>query len=878
MVRTFQKFMLLLAVNFLLMIIIFTSLSTPINAQEGAQASRQLTGVISVLYGDHPETPQILYQLHAPDGTSYLLYIPPEVLGAAGGIVAIQRQTATITFADVLPATTAASEAVLVVNALTLLPTPTLDALEPAATGAQTWVNLLCRFKNDAAEPFTPAGITALFGNTAPFINRYWQEASMNQYSVPSVTTTNWASLPKTRAEYIALGSPNVYLTALFADCTALHTASVTYNNFYGINMFFNNQLDNSYWGGSCQFVTLQGIQKCWRATWLPYYNSTDLHAYAHEMGHAQGLPHSNNSDGDSNPYDSLVDVMSGRPCLIYVAAYGCQQPHLNAVHKAFQNWIAAERDLDITTTSTNTIILDRSSLPNSPNYYTASIRTTNPNVYYVVEARRNDFTNFDSTLYSSGVVIYEVNLTRSEPVWQSNAVSDGTSGDGPGVFLVGETYRNFAQNFAVQVNSQTTNGYNVTITKGLLADSPDLVTTLQNTTSGNGKILYTVRVQNTGTVPVTNALLAIDNPSNLHLNKFTGTSACTRVSYINSTTCAIGNLGAGQQMEFMLDFRPTNSASATLRPVAVSNEIETNSTNNRLSLTTPIVTPLPDLFLNLTANKSPSAALNEQITYTLRAQNAGGVSGSSVTLTFALPAGLSYGGFGWNYYGFFSGVSCSYSAPNVTCSIASFGSSYSFGDYFDLNVYATGTSNGIKIVAANATLSGTDATPADNATSLPIYIGVTGTVTGHVDLSRAVAAPNAVYAETVTVTISDGASGIQLISGDITTDTSGNFTQVGVPPGNYKIRVKSSSTLSVVWTGTITAGTNTIDFGLLREGDADNNNLVNITDFSLLATSFGKISTDVGFDGRTDFNADGLVNITDFSLLATHFGQTGQN
>ena len=55
-----------------------------------------------------------------------------------------------------------------------------------------------------------------------------------------------------------------------------------------------------------------------------------------------------------------------------------------------------------------------------------------------------------------------------------------------------------------------------------------------------------------------------------------------------------------------------------------------------------------------------------------------------------------------------------------------------------------------------------------------------------------------------------------------------------------------------------------------------NNDNLVDITDFSLLRATFGKGCGDPGYDGRADFTGDCLVDITDFSLLRGNFGQVG--
>jgi len=117
------------------------------------------------------------------------------------------------------------------------------------------------------------------------------------------------------------------------------------------------------------------------------------------------------------------------------------------------------------------------------------------------------------------------------------------------------------------------------------------------------------------------------------------------------------------------------------------------------------------------------------------------------------------------------------------------------------------------------------------------------------------------------------------------TSNSNGVLTIPNIPYGDYTVWVKHPQYLSeprtindllpviAITTPNVTMTANPLSF---RAGDANDDNLVNITDFSLLATSFGKTIGTIGFDSRTDFNADGIVNISDFSLLATNFGQIG--
>lgn len=106
-----------------------------------------------------------------------------------------------------------------------------------------------------------------------------------------------------------------------------------------------------------------------------------------------------------------------------------------------------------------------------------------------------------------------------------------------------------------------------------------------------------------------------------------------------------------------------------------------------------------------------------------------------------------------------------------------------------------------------------------------------------------------------------------------VTTDQSGNFTLSGLTPGTYDISVKNPHTLRNIKTGvTLAAGTtHPLGFGTLLEGDASDDNCVNIIDFSILKTGFIP-----GYDARADFNQDGYVNISDFSLLKLNFGLCG--
>jgi hypothetical protein len=136
--------------------------------------------------------------------------------------------------------------------------------------------------------------------------------------------------------------------------------------------------------------------------------------------------------------------------------------------------------------------------------------------------------------------------------------------------------------------------------------------------------------------------------------------------------------------------------------------------------------------------------------------------------------------------------------------------------------------------------------------------------------------APNSGWIISAHAILTPSGGGAPVFDQIVTSDSYGQLTLVGLAPGTYHLWLKGTHALAVTQDVTIALGINTVSSSALREGDSDNNNLVNLTDFSILASTFSRQFGDPGFDSRADFNGDGVVNLTDFSLLAVSFGQTG--
>jgi hypothetical protein len=115
------------------------------------------------------------------------------------------------------------------------------------------------------------------------------------------------------------------------------------------------------------------------------------------------------------------------------------------------------------------------------------------------------------------------------------------------------------------------------------------------------------------------------------------------------------------------------------------------------------------------------------------------------------------------------------------------------------------------------------------------------------------------------------------LYSFEVTTSKSGNTAtaQLAVNPGLYDISLVTPHSLVNVKRGVSVASTSTIvALGTLLEGNANDDNKVNIQDFGLLAKTYGRSNNDAGFDARADFDRNNKINITDFGLLAANYGK----
>jgi len=119
--------------------------------------------------------------------------------------------------------------------------------------------------------------------------------------------------------------------------------------------------------------------------------------------------------------------------------------------------------------------------------------------------------------------------------------------------------------------------------------------------------------------------------------------------------------------------------------------------------------------------------------------------------------------------------------------------------------------------------------------------------------------------------------AGAFLSSELVSTDQNGE-AEITIPSQNsdLTIWVKGERTLAASkYIGTVAVGS-TVDVGTLSVGDANDDNNVDMNDFFIFASNFGKSFGNVGFNRIADFDNNGEVDMNDFFIFASNFGKTG--
>ena len=449
--------------------------------------AKQLQGRLEMIWGDGRPGPNrkstAIVRLVEDNGRRHLLD-PTSAKQAAGDLHGLANRRVAVTLVPQSQIKTSGTSGLLVPEVI--VPIDDLgsgggfsskagDISTRAVTGTKAWITVMCKFNNVATEPKPTSYFVDMYANVSGRLDHYWRQVSHQATNVAGSNASGWRTLPQSRTYYFPSGLEPRW-DDLTNNCLAAANPSVNYANYFGINLVFNGELDGNAWGGS-ETHTLDGVTKSWPITWNPpwaYMNTgaqSGISTIAHEMGHAYGMPHSNNSDGDGDTYDNPWDIMSGGwDETALDPAYGLLPQHPISYQRNLLGWVPAARlRTHNYTTATTTYTLDRASLQTSTNVLLIKLMVPGVTDYYTIEARKLSGGIYESKLPGDAVIIHSVKSGRDEPAWIVDAASPPStySDKESNMFKAGESWTTpepAGRRFRVEVLTATQSGFTVRV------------------------------------------------------------------------------------------------------------------------------------------------------------------------------------------------------------------------------------------------------------------------------------------------------------------------------------------------------------------------------------------------------------------------------
>jgi hypothetical protein len=447
------------AINILAIMVLLFQGSTS-QARQAATPDN-IEGTFSIVWGDSEYAstgPFTNYYLTSGPGRTVQLLISEEVLSSAGGALALDRQMVSVSGAWQTDGNSMPVQ--------TIIPTSGSTWSPEGIYGPQPWVSILCKFNDVPAEPNNLNFFNQMYSAQYPGLDHFWRQNSYDLANLQGSGAFGWFVLPHPRAYYFN-GSGNLIHERAALDCTQVADSTVNFNNYVGINMMFNDNLDCCAWGGAW-YLCLDGTCQVWRMTWEPPWGYQNIGVIAHETGHGFGLPHSlgNCLAGYDNRWDVLSDVWSNGTDPSF-PQFGTQGQHTIAYHKEMLEWITPDQQYTARVNTGKTITLERLALPQSDNYLEARILINNSTQhYYTLEVRQPiaQQINYDKWLPGFAVIIHDIDLTRGDPAVVIDPDGDCNTGDAGAMWTTGEVFRDANNGISVTIGQSTGSGYIVTI------------------------------------------------------------------------------------------------------------------------------------------------------------------------------------------------------------------------------------------------------------------------------------------------------------------------------------------------------------------------------------------------------------------------------
>jgi hypothetical protein len=149
----------------------------------------------------------------------------------------------------------------------------------------------------------------------------------------------------------------------------------------------------------------------------------------------------------------------------------------------------------------------------------------------------------------------------------------------------------------------------------------------------------------------------------------------------------------------------------------------------------------------------------------------------------------------------------------------------------------------------------------------------------GHVSFSGKGAAPDARWIEPFVVKgFESGNLSHVLWTTNATTNDTGVFIIPGLTPGTYDVGIKNWTCLSELVTNvTLSAGVTTVvDFGTTREGDVNNDDYIDGSDYGPLSSAWLSYPGQPNWNVRVDFNCDNYIDGSDYGTLSANWLKWG--
>ncbi len=246
-------------------------------------------------------------------------------------------------------------------------------------------------------------------------------------------------------------------------------------------------------------------------------------------------------------------------------------------------------------------------------------------------------------------------------------------------------------------VGSAPPSGVDLSITK-TAAPSP---------VQAGAPLTYTLLVSNLGPGGATGVQVFDTLPQGVAL-QYADVSAgyCAEIS--GAVDCSLNDMAAGERVTITLEVLPSQSAIGLLSntAVVVSQESDTDTSNNSASVDTLVKGGSADLRLSVT--DAPDPAYLGTITYTIRLENRGPSTALNPVLTDTLPAGVTLGAVQAP-----AGMTCASAGSAVSCSMTTLAS----GSAVTLTLSAAPASEGVYTNTVTASLDSSqfDPHPASN-------------------------------------------------------------------------------------------------------------------------------------------------------------------